>query len=318
MRAYIQFMLFTVLLLVSKVTAAQNLSTGIPEIDLQLKNAGLSLLENATLKIDARAEKNMTVTCYGGNLYYIGTAHNGAANHRLSIEIKNEKGDLYFTGTQGIELDLRYLHGKFPLTLNIKNPNDVTIPEFLLVKAYRSSGNASSDDSANLSEKAYYTLEGVTLIKEEKEKIIKEIELYLTKELTRQGYSVSATKALIHDGKSKVSPYTFYRENDYVIFGLGANGTPASFQVLDPASKRENPFGGEPIEREERIIQESAEGVVGVSFRDKNPNLWSWAIRPDYNSQNFGSLSVFVVGYHSSGNTSGQVSDNKPEKFYVR
>lgn len=297
---------------------AQSLSTGNAEIDQQIQNAGLSLLESNYFKIEAGGEVTRSITCYGGNLYYIGTAHNGDADQGLRIEIKNGKGDLYFAGAQGGELDLRFIHGKFSMTLSVKNPHDVPIPEFLLVKAYRSASNTFSDYSANYSENAYYTLEGIRLIEEGQQEVIEELELYLTNELTRQGYSVSGAKTLVHDGKKETFSYTFYRENDYVIFGLGANGAPVSFELIDPASQKKNPFSDEIIEKKERIIQHSEEGVIGASFRDKNPNLWAWAIRPDYKQQSFGSLSVFVIGYRSTGNDSAQAGNNKPEKFYVR
>ena len=318
MQTFQYLFIVTVLLVSSSSGFAQSASTGNAEIDQRLNNAGLSILESSVLKIEAGGEVTLPLTCYGGNSYYIGTAHNGDANQGLRIEIKNGKGDLYFAGAQGGELDLRFIHGKFSMTLSVKNPHDVPIPEFLLVKAYRSASNTFSDYSANYSENAYYTLEGIRLIEEGQQGVIEELELYLTNELTRQGYSVSGAKTLVHDGKKETFSYTFYRENDYVIFGLGANGTPVSFQLIDPASQKKNPFSDEIIERKERIIQHSEEGVIGASFRDKNPNLWAWAIRPDYKQQSFGSLSVFMIGYRSSGNDSAQAGNNKPEKFYVR
>lgn len=318
MRIFSYSVIVAVFLCFSISGSAQGLSTGLPEIDQQLHNAGLSLRESTILKMGAQSEKTMPVSFYGGNLYYIGTVYNGADQHPVTLELSSKKGDLYYTGTQGIELDLRYLHGAFSMTLTLKKSKNANIPEILLVQAYRSVTNASTDHLANLEDKSFYTLEGITIIEEERKKITDQLENHLATELTKQGYSVSGKKTLIYDGKDTMWPYTFYRENDYVIFAMVADGTPTSFEVIVPRLKEENPFGGDPIEREERLIKESAEGTAGLSFRNKNPNLWKWAIRPNYDQHKFGSLSVFIIGYHSAGNTSMQASDNKPEKFYVR
>ena len=320
MRVFSYSLIVSVLLFSSIPGSAQDSSTGIAQIDQQMHRSGYSILASTPSKVSAQGETSIPMTCYGGNLYFIGAFYNSASDLPLIIQLSNEKGTVYASDTFGVELDLRNLHGKFPVTLTVKNSNTAMIPELLLVRGYQSVTNFSSDYSANLEEKSFYTVNGVTAIENERKKITSQIDNHLTAELTKQGYTVSARKVIVHDEKNTVWPYTFYRENDYVIFAMGGDGNPASFQLIDPASKEEPlfSFGDELVEREERIVQESSEGVVGVTFRDKNPNLWEWALRPDYSKQSLGSLSVFVVGYRSSGNTSGKASDNKPEKFYIR
>ena len=314
MRVFSYSLIVSVLLFWAIPGFAQDVPTGIAKIDQKLHQAGFNILASTPSKMGAQGETSLSITCYGGNFYYVGAYYNNAPDLLLTIQLSNEKGTIHASDTFEVELDLRYLHGKFPVTLTVKSSNPAITPELLLVRGYQSVTNPSADYSANLEEKSFYTVNGVTAIENERKKITSQIDNYLAAELTKQGYTISARKVIVHDGKNTVWPYTFYRENDYVIFAMGADGNPASFQLIDPASKEEAmfSFSDELVEKEERMIQESAEGVVGVTFRDKNPNLWEWAFRPDYSKQSLGSLSVFVVGYRSSGNTSGQASDNKP------
>lgn len=319
MRTLSHFTIIALFLFSSIYSSAQDASSGIAEIDQQAHDLGLSILKSTSLKLSPQEEKTMSITCYGGNLYIIGSFYNwDDLEYPLTIEVINEQGVVSSTGSQEAWLDFRYMHGAFSVTLSLKNPNSKPISDLLILQTYKSVTNITSDHSANLSEKSYYTLDGVTVIQNERQKITSQLEDYLSAELTKQGYSVSASKALGYDGKNTVWPYTFYRENDYVIFAMGTEGNPVSFQLIEPATTKENPFGGEPLKREEQLIQESAEGTVGVSFRDKNPNLWKWAIRPNYQQLNYGSLSMFIIGYKSADNTSMQAVNNKPEKFYVR
>ncbi len=319
MRTLSHFTIITLFLFLSIYSSAQDASTGIAEIDQQAHDKGLSILTSTSLNLNPQEEKTMSITCYGGNLYIIGSLYNlDDFEYPLTIEVSNEQAVVNSTDAGDTWLDFRYMHGAFTVTLTLKNSNSKPITNLLLVQTYKSVTNNTSDHSANLSEKSYYTLDGVTVIQNERQKITSQLEDYLSAELTKQGYSVLAGKALGYDGKNSVWPYTFYRENDYVIFAMGTEGNPVSFQLIEPATIEENPFGGDPLEREERLIQESVEGTIGVSFRNKNPNLWEWAIRPNYKQLNYGSISMFVIGYQSASNTTGQASNNKPEKFSVR
>lgn len=297
---------------------SQNASTGYPDIDQQLHGAGLSILSSATLKMEPQGEVTIPVTLYGGNLYYVATVHDRSNEQPLSVSLHDGQGTTYLSGRQGVELDLRSIHGSFSMKLTLQNDHDSPISELLLVQSYKSFTNNTSDHSANAPVKAFYTLEGVSLIEELRQKTVDQIKVYLTAELNKQGYSVTDAKIFMHDGKKSIWPYTFCRENDYVIFGMGGDGQPTTFELIDPATIEENPFGGKPIEKKEKVIQQSNLGSVGVSFKNKNPNYWEWSVRPDAGQQQFGSFSVYVLGYKSADNTTKQVSNNKPEKFYIR
>ena len=297
---------------------SQNVSTGYPDIDQQLHGAGLSVLSSATLRLESQGEVTVPVTLYGGNLYYVATAYDRANDQPLQVALHDGQGSTYLRGTQGVEMDLRSVHGAFSMKLTLENPHDLPISELLLVQSYKSFTNGTSDHTANAPAKAYYTLEGLSLIEQARQQTVDQIKAYLTTELNKQGYSVSDAKVFLHDAKKSIWPYTFCRENDYIIFGMGGDGQPTVYELIDPATVKENPFGGKPVERDEKIIQVSNQGSVGVSFRDKNPNYWRWSIRPDASQQQFGGFSVYVVGYKSADNTTNQVSNNKPEKYYIR
>ena len=297
---------------------SQFASTGYPDIDQQLHEAGLSVLSSATIKMESQGEVTVPVTFYGGNLYYVATAYDRANDQPITVELHDGNGTTYLSGMQGVEMDLRSIHGAFSMKLTLQNPHDLPISELLLVQSYKSYTNNMSDHSSNASAKAFYTLEGVSLIEEFRQKTVDQIKEYLTSELNKQGYSISDAKVFLHDGKKSIWPYTFCRENDYVIFGMGVDGQPTTFELIQPATSKENPFGGKPLEKEEKIIQQSNQGSVGVSFRNKNPNYWKWSVRPDAGQQQFGSFSVYVLGYKSADNTTNLISNNKPEKFYIR
>lgn len=297
---------------------SQDVATGFPDIDQQLHAAGLSVLSSSTMSMNPQGEVTVPVTLYGGNIYYLATAYDRANEQPITLTLHDGQGSSYARGTQGIELDLRPIHGAFPMKLTLQNPHDLPISELLLVHSYKSLNNNTTDHTLNSLAKDFYTLEGVSLIEAARQRTVEEIQAYLTAELNKQGYSITGTKVFVHDQEGSLWPYTFYRENDYVIFGMGGDGNPRTFELIEPATVKENPFGGSPIERAEKLIQVSTQGSVGVSFRDKNPNLWSWAVRPVAGEQQFGSFSVYVLGYKSADNTTNEVSNNHPEKYYVR
>ncbi|MBR9920037.1 MAG: hypothetical protein GYB31_04300 [Bacteroidetes bacterium] len=297
---------------------SQDVATGFPDIDQQLHQAGLNVLSSKTLKMAPQGELTVPVTLYGGNIYYVATAYDRANDQPLNVKLHDGNGTTYLSGIQGVELDLRWIHGAFSMELTLQNPHDLPISELLLVQSYKSFNNNTADHTLNALAKAFYTLEGVSLIEEARQKTVDEIQAYLTAELNKQGYSVSDMQVFLHDHKKSIWPYTFCRENDYVIFGMSADGNPTTFELIEPATVKENPFGGEPTEKEEKVIQLSNLGSIGVSLRNKNPNYWNWSVRPLADQQQFGSFSVYVIGYKSADNNTKQISNNKPEKFYIR
>lgn len=299
---------------IAALSYSQNKSSGYKNLDTYYAQHGISV-ETSDVFTLGEDTNYIDFTIYGGNHYDISIYSPNDEKYNIQTKLIDENGKICAKGTNRIEVDMRFTFGHFSYKLLVYAPKSEKGKELLYVQSYKSFNNSTNDHTKNKTHKGFNTLEGVEIIEQFKNNVVKEIENHLSKALAEQGYKVSEVKVLDAKEPNKVLPYVFYKGNKYYVYAMDALGAAEIFKVVEP--ERINPFvfDKKQVEREEKEIFRSKDGVVGMTLEEQSRNF-SLGIRLAETTNSFGGLSVFVIGYKSKDNSTNDPSKNKSEKAY--
>lgn len=305
--------------LISAFSYSQNKSSGYEQLDAHYAQNGFSV-ESSDAFLLKEDTTSISLTLCGGSYYNIELY--ALQDEKLNVQsnLIDSEGKVCAEGTNKIEADLRFTFGEFSYKLLVFAPKSENGKEVLYVQTYKSLTNITEDHTLNKAHNGLYTLNGVEIIENAKNKMVKEIENHLSKAMKSSGYTISKVRALDLKEQDEIIPYTFYRGNKYLIYSMSTIGAAGNFKVVEPEKISDfnmSAITGDTLMTKEKEILVSKDGVIGMTFEEQSRNLWDFGVRLSEKKSSYFGFNVFVIGYQSKDNNTTDPSKNKLEKAYT-